>query len=485
MRPRLLLALVLCGAAHAYASPRVELTPTPAWQGWTRPGRTTEIDVRVTSDTATHATLDVAAGLRSVRAEIDLQPGRGARLHVPLPAATAVSVSVATPDGATQRREVALARSEAPLLGVGLATDEPVALDGFHVVALSAQDLPRHAAAYSSFDALALDAATLGALDPAQLGALLAHAAACGRIVVVSTDERVRRVLQGAGGCGGQALLIASSVADARDRLAASLATSLPAALPAGGIGELTRADPAVWNRVAVALAVYLAAALLAFTFVPSWPVILLVSALASVAVPLLLQALPAPAPLRVWSESESGATVARYQAWQRFVGVTREHARVPIPPQLASSVQPCSADQAVRLDFDAARGVARFAEFDSRLFHQVSLCYSGSFPIARSMAGQALPEGARRVSNSGTTAWPAGVVLAEGLAHDLPALGPGAATVIDTRRAPPRRDAAVRMALTRMPPDALAALWELDLGGVADVPAGSKGWLLMSTVAP
>ncbi len=485
MLPRLLLALVLCGAAHAHASPRVELTATPAWQGWTRPGRTTEVEVRVSSDTATRATLAVAAGLRSVHAQIDLQPGRGVRLQVPVPAATVVSASLATADGATQQRELALARSEAPLLGVALASAEAVALDGFHAVALSAQDLPRHASAYTSMDALVLDAATLGALAPAQLGALLAHAAACGRIAVVTTDERVRRVLQGAGGCGGQALLIASSAADARDKLAASLATRLPAALPPGGMGELTRADAAVWNRVAVALAVYLAAALLAFAFVPSWPVIAFVPALASVAVPLLLQAMPAPAPLRVWSESESGATVARYQAWQRFVGVARAHARVPISPQLAASVQPCSADQALRLDFDAARGDARFAEFDTRLFHQVSLCYAGSFPIARAITTQALPEGARRVGNSGTTAWPAGVVLAEGLAHELPALAPGAATVIDARRAPPRRDAAVRMALTRMPADAAAALWELDLGGVADAPAGSQGWLLMTAVGP
>ena len=487
MRPQrwLALALVLGGAAHAQALPRVELTATPAWQGWTRPGRSTEIDVRVSSDRPTRATLDVAAGPRTVHAEIELKAGRVARLQVPLPAAAAVSLSLATPGGAAPRREIALARSETPLLGVGLASEETVALDGFHVVALSAADLPRHAAAYSSVDALILDAATLAALDSAQLGALLEHAAACGRIAVVSTDERVRRVLLGAQGCGGRALLLASSVSQAQERLAASLGASLPAALPQDGPGELTRAAPVVWNRVAVALAAYLAAALLAFAFVPAWPVVVFVPALASMAVPLLLQALPASAPLRVWSESESGATVARYQAWQRFVGVAREQVRVSIPPQLAGSAQPCSADQAVRLDFDAAQGLPRFAGFDTRLFHQVTLCYAGSFPIARALSAQALPGGARSVRNSGSTAWPAGVVLAQGLAHDLPALAPGAATVIDAHAAAPRRDAAVRVALTRVPADALAALWELDLGGVAEVPAGSKGWLLMTAAAP
>jgi len=140
LRRLLLLALALCGMAQA-AAPRIEMTVTPAWKGWARPGRATEFDVRLSSDAATRATIDVVAGRHAVRADVDLEPGRAVRLHVPLRAAEHIAVSAAAPGASPQRREVALAQSESPLLGVGLATDEQVDLAGFHTVTLAADDL--------------------------------------------------------------------------------------------------------------------------------------------------------------------------------------------------------------------------------------------------------------------------------------------------------------------------------------------------------
>lgn len=485
MRHRLLLAIALCSAAHAVAQPRIDLTATPSWKGWTRPGRSTEVDVRVSSDAATLATLDLVAGAQTVRAQLDLQPGRVVRLHIPVASAESLVVDVAPATGATKRLELGIARAESPLLGVSLSTSERVGLEGFHTVALSAADLPRHVAAYASIDALVLDAATLVALEPAQLGALLAHAAACGRIGVVDADDRVNRLLEGAGGCGGQALVHADSVALAMDRLTASLNKSLPSPLPHDGVGVLVPPDHVPWNRVAAALAVYFASAILALVFLPTLPMLVLTPALAAGLILVLLHTMPAPAQLVVWSEAPSGARLARYQAWQRFAGVVRERARVPIPPQMAGAVQACAPSQAIRLDFDTARGQASQAEFDTRLFRQVSLCYSGSFPIARAVAAQTHADGSRTVRNAGSHAWPAGLLLAEGGAHALPALGPGGATTLDATAGLTSRDAVVRTALTRLPANGLAALWELELGGVAAIPVGSQGWLLMSVPSP
>jgi hypothetical protein len=118
-------------------------------------------------------------------------------------------------------------------------------------------------------------------------------------------------------------------------------------------------------------------------------------------------------------------------------------------------------------------------------LFRQVSLCYSGSFPMARSFTIEAQADGVRSVHNLGTKAWPQGLLLADGLVHDLPALGPGATTVIDAKAGQPPRDAVVRAAMMRTPPDGAAALWQLELGGVADVPVESMGWLFVSAAAP
>jgi hypothetical protein len=482
---RLLLALAFCGVAHAAPPPHIELVAAPAWKGWTRPGRVTEIDIRLRTDTTTHVMIDVAAGRQSARAELDLQPGRVEQLQVPMPSVQQVTVSARTSNGSPQRSDIVISLSESPLLGVALTTDAAAHLDGFHTVALDAQDFPRIASAYASIDALIVDARTLAALDQQQLGALLAHAAQCGRIAVLNADAQVRRLMDGAGGCGGHALMNAASVTQALDMLESSLAVPVPAPIALGDIGELVQPGQAIWSRVAVGLAVYFALAALVLMFFTSVPVLLATPTLAAFAAVALLHAAPRPSQITVWSEGESGARVARYRAWQQFPGVVRERARVALPPQLSSSAQPCEPSQAMRLDFDGRRGLATIAEFDTRLFHQVSLCYSGSFPMSRTLAIQTRRDGLRDVRNAGTKAWPPGVLLVAGLAYELPALDPGANTTIGARTGQPRRNAVVRTAMMRTQLDGVAALWELELDGVADLPVDSKGWLLVSMPAP
>lgn len=490
----LLPGLALCGFARAAAPPRIELTATAAWQGWSRPGRSTEIDIRLLADSSIRATLEVLAGRQTLRSDLELQPGRALRLHIPVGSAGTVRLTLApgaaASTGPLARQELVIAQSESPLLGVGLApagSIGSIGLEGFNSIALGAQDLPRNASSYSSIDALILDAPTLGALDQRQLAALLAHAAACGRIVLLNADPGVRQALQGAGGCGGQALMTAASLSQARQMLTSSLAASPPTAITATSLAELSRPVHATWNRLAVALAVYFAATLLVLVFFASWPVPLLVPALAALALWVLLHTLPPPpSQLRVWSEGESGAQAARYQALQQFPGQLRERVRVAIAPQLAAAAQPCDLNQPIRFDFDAARGQVVAAEFETRLFRQVRLCYSGSFPMARSLTTALRADGLREVRNTGPSAWPAGLLLAQGKVHALPAVAVGAHTAIDAAAAgPPLGQAVARTAMARVRPDTdgVAALWPLDLTGVADGLIESMGWLLVSVV--
>jgi len=485
LRHCLLLGCALSVMAHAANPPRIEADVAPAWKAWSRPGRSTELSVRISSDTAARVVLDVTAGRQSLRTEVELQPGRVQRLQLPVRSAGTVAVSVGVPGAAPQRREVELALSESALLGVALLSGGQVEVDGLHTVALTADDLPRHASAYSSIDALIVDAPTLGALDPRQLGALLANTAACGRVVVVNADLPLRRLLGDASGCGGRALLHAVSPADAAAVLKASLASSLPAALGHADLGTVMRPAYRHWNGVAVGLACYFAGALLLLVFHASWPVLLSMPALTGVVALALLHGLASPSRLAIWSEGESGVRAARYQARQQFAGRVRERMRVPIPPQLADAAQACDANQVMHFDFDASHGRVAFAEFDARLFSQAAVCYSGGFPIARKIAVDLRADGRREVRNAGATAWPRGLLLADGGVHELPALGAGATTAIDANAVPHPRDAVVRTAMARVGPDATAALWELELGGVAELPAASQGWLLVATAPP
>jgi len=487
------LGLALCGIAQAsQQQPLLDLTVTPAWQGWSRPGRATELDIRLSANMPTRATLELVAGRQTLRTELELQPGRVQRLHLPLSptadgAAVVASVAAATvPAGPPLRRDIEMAQSESPLLGLGLAGDARVQLEGFHTVALATDDLPRNASAYASIDALILDAATLGALDQRQLSALLTHVAQCGRVVILSTDAQVRHLLDGLVGCAGQTLMMAPSLQETKRLLEASLATRVPAAMSGANISALAQADQLIWQRVTLLVAVYFAAAALALIYFASRPVLLLLTpALATAAVAALLHTMPAAAELVVWSEGEAGVPLARYQAWQRFPGRVRERSRVAIPPQLAAAAQPCDARQAMHFDYDASHAQLSHAEFETRLFHQVWLCHAGSFPMARAIASPVHPDGLRRVRNAGTRAWPQGWLLLAGRAHDLPSLGPGGSAVVGAPTGRPLRDGVMRTALARTPPGAAAALWELELAAVADAPLTSQGWLLVAIPPP
>jgi hypothetical protein len=479
-----LLVLALGGAMDVLAQPRIELAATPAWNGWARPRRATEVDVRLSADAAMHATLDVAAGRQSVRANVDLEPGRPVRLQIPIEAAEEVAVRVTVPAVPPQRRDLRIAQSESPLLGVAAGGGDPVRLEGFHTVTLGADDLPRNALAYASVDALILDGPTLRSLDRQQIAALIAHAAQCGRIVLVSTDSALRHMLDGIAGCGGRALISATSLGETEDLLKASLATSLAPEISLVGIRELAQPGRAVWDRVLVFVAAYFAIALLVCARFRSLPVLVGMPALSTVAILALLYAIEPPEQLVVWSEGQSGARFGRYQAWQLTTGLVRSHSRVPTPAQLESA-RSCEAGRQMRFDFDAGYGRSTFAEFDTRLFRQTSVCYAGAFPLERAMAAEARGEALLDVRNIGRAAWPSGVLIANGLVHGIPALGPGESTVVRIDAGTPPHDAPTRIAMTQAAADRPAALWALDPGATTRGATTTRGWLLLTARRP
>lgn len=486
MPRRLLTAAALGTACAAAAAAPLELGAELAWKGWVRPGQVAEVELRATATAPLRATVEVLGGAQRARAVLELQPGRPQRLHLPLPAAGPVRVSVTAPGGVAVQRELTPVPSEAPLFGVALAAPAQPLLEGFHTVALSAADLPRTAAAYASADALLLDAPTLAALDGPQLQALLAHIAACGRVAVLQAETRVRSLLDGARGCGGLGLVHASTPEEAQQRLQAALAEPLPPAPTRGSLGDLARPGLADWNHVALALAVAGALLALGLLFTASTPLLLGLPALAALALLGGLH-LARPAPqLLIWSEGDSGAQLARFQAWQRFPGLARGPVRVALPAQLAAGTQPCDRGLPVQLEIDAARGLPAFAEFDTRLFRQVWFCHAGGFPMARAFDTDMLAGGMRQVRNTGSAAWPAGQLIVGGQAQPLPALGPGGAARVPVATPAAAEDAAARVAATRLRAGTAAALWPLELAGVAGAPPDARGWLLVTAgVAP
>src|SRR5690349_2290348 len=116
-----LLIIALCSSATGSAQSHLDLAVTPAWGGWARPGRATELDVRVASSTAMRTALSITAGRQTLRAPVALEAGRPARLHVPI--SSTDGIEVLTGDA---RRQVALSLSESPLVAIALQNDTTI-----------------------------------------------------------------------------------------------------------------------------------------------------------------------------------------------------------------------------------------------------------------------------------------------------------------------------------------------------------------------
>jgi hypothetical protein len=486
LRRLLVLGLALCGLAQAQEpAPRLDLAATAAWGGWSRAERATEIDLRLTAGQPGRVALELRSGRQTVVTEVDLQPGRPARVQMPVAAAASISARARAADGAEVQRTIELKRSSSPLLAVALAAGATLAVAPFHAVAVGAADLPRQATAYAAIDALVLDASLLTALDARQTAALLGHAAACGRIVVLQADAPVRRLLAAGGGCGAHALSWVASPEEARQALLDALSHRLPEPMSLGATAGLRQPDGAVWTRIAVAVVVCFAAMALVLLFSRQALVLLLAPALAAAAMLALLQLQQPATQLMVWGEGGSGAPLARYQAWQQVQGVAHERIQVPIPAALGGAVQACDTRQALHLHLDAERGQAVSATFDSRLFGRAWLCFAGSFPTARNITAAPRADGTTAVRNAGTQAWPAGRLMIAGQVYDLPALAGGAPLTLPPPGAGTPRGAELQLAASRIGFDGRAALWPLDLTGVVDAGTAARGWLLVALEAP
>jgi hypothetical protein len=479
----LLLALAL-GTAPAPPAAGLDLQAGAAFGGWSRQGRVAEVVVRLAADAPTRVTLDLRSGPQTLRSRVDLQPGRPLRLDLPLRAAGRIDI-VATPDdGAALSQSLPMSLSESPQLGLALAGADSVAAQGFHALALTPEQLPRQAAAYDSLDAFVVDAATLAALDAAQLGALLDFVALCGRVVVVGAADDVRRQLDAGAGCRGGTLVHADAAPQAAEALRRALSARVPPLLSDGAAQGLARPGLATWNAVSVALAAALAAVALCTLFLSSMGALLATSALAALALLGGLAWAQAAQPgsnLFVWSEGDSGASFARYQAWQWLTGVARQTVRVELPPQLTPSVRACQPGQPLRLDFDAAQGRIVAAAYDARLFSRLPLCYQGQFPQGRTLTLVTAAEGPPLVRNDGASAWPAGRLLVGRSVHALPALGPGQSAALAPGLAGDGPDPVLATAASRLAGEGWAGLWPLDLDGVGGAPPGAQGWLSLT----
>ncbi len=472
------LAVGLTGAAEA-ADP-LEVEAMPAWDGWSRPGRVTEVEVRLRSQRRAAVEVVLAADGASVRTRLELDAGQTSINHIPLRAAETITTAVRRNGKPRASLESRLALSESPLLAWVAPLPITGPLAGFHAVAVEPAELPRTAAAYSSIDALVIDRRLISSLEQQQLSALLSYVAGCGRTIVVSpalpADEGLFRA---AVGCGGRDFATVTSAGEAASSLAAILA--MPAAMPisAPSLATVMGSDLRVWYAVTALLAVCAAAIAIGAVFTSSLAIAIAVPALLATGSLWFVQARAPQSRLTVWAEAGVGERVAQYQGLLQTSESRRGNVRIPVPDTLARP-QGCHDDVSATWEWDATARRFAAVQVEGRLFGRASLCFAGEFPIARAAAMRPVGDGRMALSNAGGSSLPPGVLAWRGGLLPFAALQPAAQVTLDPVRVTGPATGAQGLALSRTPLDAPSILWPLDLGRVQQAPAQSQAWLLM-----
>lgn len=475
------LGLLAAAGLAAQAAGALELEVVPAWAGWSRPGRTTEVELRLAG--AGSVTVTIAASEQRIETNVPLTAGQPARLRVPVPAASLLSVDAAPTTGALLHEQVPLSLAEAPLLAWVVADTGAHVPAGLQRVPLDPVALPGTAGGYSSIDALVIDAAALAALDDDQWNALLGHVASCGRTVLVGAAAETAQLFASAAGCSGRAFGLASDGEAAAARLDALLRRVLPEPIDARSLATMADADLAAWHLVVGTLAAGAALLLLAAIFLPSLAMHVALAAAAAIGAAWFVQSRPADAQLVIWAEAGPGDRLARYQALQQTSLVRRGDAVVTLPAELATP-HACRARPRATWNWSASERRYESLAVASRLFGRVPVCFAGHFPVARTAEWRDVDAASIAVRNSGPSSWPAGILAWRRELQPLPAVAPGAEFVAARAASSRPSTAAERQALARTAPDDAAILWPLDVSLVKQAPARSQAWLLVAADA-
>jgi hypothetical protein len=453
----------------------------PAWDGWSRPGRITEVEVRLRSAQRRSVALRVSSGRETVRAELALEPGQPSITFIPLRAAEAVTADTGR-EGET--REIRLALSESPLLAWVVPAGEAEPFAGFHGVTFDPAKLPHTPSAYSSIDALVIDRRLLPSLAQDQFAALLSYVAGCGRTVLVGASSADVGLFRTAVGCGGRSFAAVDSARDVGaelERMLAAMAEGPPDAVSLSGIDG---PDLRAWYLVVTLLAVCAAVVILAGIFTSSLAAAVLVPALLAAGSFGFMQTRSPEGRLTVWAESGAHEHLAQYRGLQRVIALGRGRFEVPVLAALARP-QSCRADDRVLWSWNAATRRFSSAEFQGRLFSSAALCYAGEFPVARSADVRALEGGRIALGNTGASMSPAGALAWNGRLFPVGELRPGEEIVVAPEGGTHTQGGPQGMALARTPLDAQAILWPLDLRRVTDAPSQSQAWLLLRVGPP
>ena len=480
MRASSLAALLLCAAPTAASAQGIEVTA--AWGGWSRPARTTWLELDLLSSRGGTAGIRIDSGPETTRADATLVPDTPRGIGLPIRMRATATVTVRWPNGGVTTQLLPVDVSEQPLVAWAVATDPPQRSDstaGAHVITLGAAALPPDVSAYDAIDALVVDGATVSAMTQSQLGALLGYVARCGPAVLVTLPAPARRIILDAAGCGGDGLSFVERPEQAMTGLAGLQASAAVRDPSAAAVRSLLPFSPGPWRWAILLISAYLCLALwmILFTRRPVWVAGVIFAGTAASWLTVTL--VGGEASLGVWSEMLEGERIARYHAVEALSASARGFTTMDLP-QFLDEPMSCNPDTPAEWRWDVGTGRFASVRLPTALFRSNAICFRGHFPVLRSARFNATGAGHMRLVNAGGGDWPAGWLTLNGEIHAVPAMRPGQSVEFVAGRGAGAASAVEILALERVGLSHEGLLLPLAVPAqVADTDE-SRAWLLM-----
>ncbi len=480
MRASSLAALLLCTAPAVGVAQDLEVTA--AWGGWSRPARTTWLELELLSQRDGTAGIRVTSGPQTTQADATLIAHTPRRLGLPVRARPGATITVRWPDGAVTTQPLPVDVAELPLVAWVVATDPPGHGDSpaaQHVITLGPGALPPSTAAYDALDALVVDDLGISALTQSQLGALLGYLARCGPAVLVALPEQAGRIVMDAAGCGGDGLRFVERADQAMAGLAGLQARARLRDPPAMSVSSVLPFAPGPWRWVTLLVAAYLCLVLwmILFTRRPAWLVGAILAGTAASWFTVTFAG--SAASLGVWSEMQQGERIARYRAVQALSANARGFATMDLPRFLDEPAT-CQPDAPAEWHWDVASGRLASVRLPTALFGSGAICFRGHFPVLRSARLDANDDGHVRLANTGEGEWPAGWMTLNGKIHGVPGMRPGQSVELVSGRGAGAASAVEFLALERVGLSHEGLLLPLAVPAQVAGPDESRAWLLL-----
>ena len=343
-----ILAWVSISAAKADSSLHIEVTP--AWNGYYRLGKSTEIGVRLISQGSGPVAIKAGKLLQTIELEGGVPKSAGFPVLPDNSGTVSLHIDRQDDPGSPIEKSVSLTASKVPniaLVTEGLTIqDRQVITQQLHHIdkdnffSITALTLPRYDPGYEAVDTIIIHYPGLKNLDEQQIQALSRYLTNCGKMIALEFPETIYSKLKKIAGCNGDFLASASTPFEFSDQIK-NLINLTPDSLPELSTLSATIPEPSISGPYTLLLGFcfgYLLVVIMAAVLNKHKYALFILPLLATVITIAIWYRQQPEGYLVSWVQMDSQDTSARYSAFLTMHGTGRWLETIILPISAALS---------------------------------------------------------------------------------------------------------------------------------------------------